>query len=211
MLRMRVSFLLVLVPLVAHADVATPSAKSSHAAEPPPMLEYSKANDGSITATPKNVLEAPYRFQIDGRAVTVGFGDDFKIHVRVVGGGELVLDPAGQGYMSRVGGNVSASLFDGGPVPMVKIASRPEACSDYWEIYVTVGGGVPVKALELYGLADPPTMSTPSVTFAGDGAVVTTRTAEDEDGKKVRVTRTRYRFDGRVYVDVSKRASTHSK
>jgi hypothetical protein len=96
-------------------------------------------------------------------------------------------------------------------VPLVKIASRPEACSDYWEIYVSVVVGVPQNALELDGLADPPSMSTPSVKFSGDGAVVTTRTSEDDEGKKVRVTRTRYRFDGHVYADVSKRAGTRSK
>lgn len=213
MIWMRVSFLLVLVPLVAHADASTPpSGKSARAAEPPAMMEYSKsATDGKITATPPNVLETPYRFQIDGHPVTVGLEKDFKIHVRVAGGGELALDPSGEGYMSRVGGNVSARLFKEAPVALLQIASRPEACSDYWEIYVSVVDGVPRKALELYGLADPPSMSTPSARFAGDGAVVTQRTAEDEEGKKMRVTRTRYRFDGRVYVDVSKRAGARSK
>jgi hypothetical protein len=212
MIGMRVSFLLVLVSFVAHADVAPPpSGKSSHAVEPPPLLEYSKSTDGAITATPKNVLETPYRFQLDARAVTVGFEKDFKIHVRVAGGGELVLDPAGQGYMSRTGGNVSAQLSKAAPVPLVEIASRPEACSDYWEVYVSVVDGVPREALRLDGLADPPSMSTPTVKFARDGAVVTTRTSEDDEGKKIRTTRTRYRFDGRVYVDLSKRAGTNSK
>ena len=210
MFQMRVSFLLAFVPLVAHADVWPPG--SSGAAPPPAMIEYSKSDPGGeITATPANVLDSPYRFQIDGRAVTVGFERDFKIHVRVAGGGELVLEAAGQGYLSRKGGNVSATLLHKAPIPLLEIASRPEACSDYWEIYVSVVDGVPRKALELDGLADPPSMATPSVRFDGDRAVVTTRTAEDEDGKKVRVTRTRYRFDGRVYVDVSKRARPVSK
>jgi len=208
---MRVTFLLAAVPLVAHADVSPPR-PSGAAVAPPEMIEYSKSeSDGKITATPANVLETPYRFQIDGRPVTVGFEKDFKIHVRVAGGGEIVLPAAGQGYMSRVGGNLSATLFKRGPVPMLELASRPEACSDYWEIYVSVVDGVPRNALELDGLADPPSMSTPSVRFDGDRAVVTQRTAEDEEGKKVRVTRTRYRFDGRVYVDVSKRAGPRSK
>ena len=45
-----------------------------------------------------------------GAAVTVGFGADFQIHVHVVGGGDLAVEPAGQGYLSRKGGNVSAEL-----------------------------------------------------------------------------------------------------
>jgi hypothetical protein len=216
MIEMRQPFLLVLVsfvaPGVAHADV-TPPGKAG-AEKPPAMMEYSKSQvDGKITASPADVLDRPYRFVVGGRAVTVGFERDFQIHVRAAGGGDLALEPSGQGYMSRTGGNVSADLVDKGlPVPLLRVASRPEACSDYWEVYVSVVDGVPRKALELYGLADPPSMSTPSVKFSGsDGAVVTTRTAEDEDGKKVRVERKRYRFDGRVYVDVSKRASAHSK
>ena len=113
MLWMRVAFLLVLVPLVAgsvaRADVSAPR-PSGAASAPPAMMEYSKSeSDGKITATPANVLDAPYRFVIAGRTVTVGFEKDFKIHVRVAGGGEVALDAAGQGYMSRVGGNVSAS------------------------------------------------------------------------------------------------------
>lgn len=215
MLWMRVAFLLVLVPLVAgsvaRADVSAPR-PSGAASAPPAMMEYSKSeSDGKITATPANVLDAPYRFVIAGRSVTVGFEKDFKIHVRVAGGGEVALDAAGQGYMSRVGGNVSATLFKEAPIALIQIASRPEACSDYWEIYVSVVDGVPRNALELDGLADPPSMSTPSVRFDRQSAVVTQRTAEDEAGKKVRVTRTRYRFDGRVYVDVSKRATARSK
>jgi hypothetical protein len=209
MMEMRLRFLLVLVPLVAHADASTPGKPASA----PQMIEYSKSlTDGKITRTPPNVLETPFRLSVGGRAVTVGFGSDFKIHVRAEGGGELVLEPAGQGFMSRTGGNVAAELVAGAaPVPLVKLSSRPEACSDYWEIYVSVVDGVPRNALELDGIADPPAMSTPSLKLAGLEAVVTQRTSEDYDGKKVRVTRTRYRFDGRTFVEVSKRATTHSK
>ena len=41
-------------------------------------------------------------------------------------------------------------------MPLVKVTSRPEACADYWDIYVVVVDGVPRNALELDGLADPP-------------------------------------------------------
>ncbi len=156
----------------------------------------------------------PFAFanSFDRALVTVAFGADFKIHVRSVGTpNELVLEPAGQAYLSQRGGNVSAELVENvAPVPLIKVSSRPEACSDFWEIYVSVVGGVPRQALALYGVADPPAMQSSTVKLARDGtAVVTTRTSEDE--KTVRLKRTRYRFDGRVYVDVSKRASTRSK
>ena len=75
---------------------------------------------------------------------------------------------------------------------------------------MSIVDGVPREALGLYGLADPPSMATPSVKFGRDGtAVVTLRVEEDE--KHVRIKRTRYRFDGKVYVDVSKRADAQSK
>ena len=45
-------------------------------------------------------------------------------------------------------------------------------------------------------------MSTPTATLRATARRWSrTRTAEDEDGKHVRITRTRYRFDGRVFVD----------
>jgi hypothetical protein len=182
MIEMRWLFLLLLVPAGALADASMPERRP-----------------------------APTSLTVGDRAVTVGFGDDWKIHVRVTGGGELVLEPAGQAYVGHDVLRVQAELAtDVAPVPLLKVSSRPEACADFWEIYVSVVDGVPRKALELYGLADPPAMATPSVKFARDGtAVVTLRTEEDE--KHVRTKRTRYRFDGRVYVDVSKRAGTKSK
>jgi hypothetical protein len=158
-------------------------------------------------STPRAATE----LAVGDRKVTVALEADDKIHVRVAGGGELLLDPAGRAYVARDQWKVSAELVDGvAPVPLVKVTSRPEACGDYWDTYVSIVDGVPRKALELFGLADPPAMSTPSVKFARDGtAVVTLRTEEDE--KVVRTKRTRYRFDGRVYVELSKRAGTKSK
>jgi len=191
---MRVTFLLTLVrvvatvalvalaPLRARADASTPD-------RPPP----------------------PTELHVGDRAVTVGFGADWKIHVRVTGGGELVLEPAGRAYVGHDAWKLGAELVDGvAPVPLVKVSSRPEACSDYWDIYVSIVDGVPRNALELDSVADPPVMQTTTAKLSRDGtAVVTTRTSEDD--KHVRTRRTRYRFDGRVFVEVSKRAVTRSK
>ena len=69
---------------------------------------------------------------------------------------------------------------------------------------------MPREALGLYGLADPPSMATPSVKFGRDGTAVVTLKV-DEDEKHVRTTRKRYRFDGKVYVELSKRADAKSK
>jgi hypothetical protein len=179
---MRVTFLLTLVPALALADASTPD-------KPP----------------------AATQLVVGARKVTVGFGDDWKIHVRVAGGGELVLEPAGQAYVGHDAWKVSAEIVDGAaPVPLVKVTSRPEACADYWDIYVSFVDGVPRNALELDSVADPPVMQTTTAKLARDGsAVVTTRTSEDD--KNVRIKRTRYRFDGRVYVAVSKRSAPRSR
>ena len=135
MIEMRVPFLLMLVPAVALADASTPEKR------PPPT---------SVA--------------VGNRTVTVGFGEDWKVHVRVAGGGELVLEPAGQAYVGHDVLNVTAALAPNvAPVPLVKVSSRPEACADYWDVYVSIVDGVPRDALELYGLADPPSMATPSV------------------------------------------------
>jgi len=180
-------FLLALVPALALADASTPDKRP-----------------------------APTELVVGDRKVTVGFGDDWKIHVRVAGGGELVLEPAGQAYVGHDAWKVSAELVDGAaPVPLVKVTSRPEACGDYWDIYVSIVDGVPRNALELDSVADPPVMQTTTAKLARDGtAVVTTRTSEDD--KDVRTKRTRYRFDGRIYVAMSKphdskRAASRSK
>lgn len=186
---MRASFLLVLVPVVASADVATP---------------------GSSPTATHGVGDAPFSLRAGDRAITVGFGADDKIHVRVAGGGELVLEPAGRAYVGREAWNVSAELVIGAaPVPLVKVGSHPEACADFWDIYVSVVEGIPRNALELDGVADPPAMQSSTAKLSGATAVVTTRTSEDE--KHTRVTRTRYRWNGTVYEPVSKRAPTRSK
>lgn len=204
---MRVSFLLVLVPAVALGDASTPG-KASKAPEPQ-SIEY-WLDEGAKTPHCAPACDAkPIALEVDGQRVTIRIDpSDYKIHVNAVGG-ELVLEAAGQGFMSRKGGNVIAELAPGkAPVTLVHLSSRPEACSDFWDVYVSVVGGVPREALSLFGLADPPSMSSSTAKFSGDGAVVTTRTAEDET--HTRTKRTRYRWNGSVYVE-SKRSASSSK
>src|SRR4029077_11897900 len=114
MIAMRFWLLLLFVPLVAHGDASAPGAPRSP--EPVALFPASTA----------------------GYEVSVGFGTDGKIHVRVRGGGELVLEPAGQAYVGKEALKVDATMASGAPAPLVKVSSRPEACSDYWEIYVSV-------------------------------------------------------------------------
>lgn len=188
MIEMRPTLLLLLlVPLVAHADASTPVAASA----PPPVALFPPATTG-------------------GWEVTVGFGSDGKIHVRVRGGGELVLEPAGRAYVGKEALRVEATMASGAPVPLVKVSSRPEACSDYWDIYVSVVGGVPRKALEVYGIADPPVMQTPTAKLSGATATITTRET-DEEGAHVKIRRTRWRWNGTVYEPLSKRLNSVSK
>jgi hypothetical protein len=213
MIEMRASFLLVLVSAVALADASTPGLKGAKPTTEPRVLEYwvdsgaTKPHCAPMTESGCDL--SPLAFETGGQRVTIGFDiHDLKIHVRGAQG-ELVLEAAGQGFMSRKGGNVSAELVTNvAPVPLLKVSSRPEACADYWDVYVSVVDGVPREALALYGLADPPAMSSSTVKFAGDTAVVTTRTAEDET--HTRTKRTRYRWNGTVFVE-SKRAPARSK
>ena len=190
MIEMRLSLLLLIVPVVAYADASTPGAPAS----PLPVALFPASTTGSYE-------------------VTVGFGSDGKIHVRVRGGGELVLEPAGQAYVGKEAWKVDATMTYGGPVPLVKVSSRPEACSDYWDIYVSIVGGVPRKALELYSIADPPVMQETTAKLHGATAVVTSR-ASDEAGDHIEVHRTRWRWNGTVYeqiLPVSKRLNSVSK
>ncbi|MCU1280060.1 MAG: hypothetical protein JWM53_3606 [bacterium] len=216
MTEMRVSLLVLLVPAVAFADASTPGNRAATPAKEARVLEY-WIDAGATTAHCAPRTEGgcdlhPLVFDIDGQRVTVGFdasaSSDYKIHVRAAGG-ELVLEAAGQGYLSRKGGNVSAELVANvAPVPLIKVGSHPEACADFWDVYVSVVDGVPRQALALYGVADPPAMSSSTVKLAGDTAVVTTRISEDET--HTRTKRTRYRWNGSVFVE-SKRVSTSSK
>jgi hypothetical protein len=175
--------------------------------------KYEVVDEAGRRRTLPVVALTPFAFTVGGTRVTVAFREDFKIEVR--GKGTLALDPAGRGYIYNKGGNVSAVLVEGvAPVPLLKVSSRPEACSNYWDSYVSIVDGVPREALTLDGVADPPVSQSSSAKFdarAGT-AVVTTSVTEDED-KPAKKTRKRYRWNGSVFVDQgrSKRAASESK
>ncbi len=150
----------------------------------------------------------PFRFSADfdgdgtPEVATVSFAADFQIRVRI-GDSELLMRPAGGAYLSQKGGNVSAHLETVFGIPMLKIGSHPEACSDYFDTYVSYAGGKAQVALELGGLADPPVHSTPSVKFepkTRTAVVSQTNSEEDEKGGvHVHKSVTRYHLVGGVF------------
>lgn len=120
----------------------------------------------------------PYRFAADfdddgeEEVATVAFSADFSIVVRVheprtKKTAELFLPAAGQGYLSRRGGNAEAELVSRATagLPLVVVWSRPEACSDFSATYVSYTKGRARVALAASGLIDPPNRSTFVVTF----------------------------------------------
>lgn len=158
-------------------------------------------------------VATPAPVAVDGRPVRVFFAGG-KIHVATDAGPELLLDPAGTAYLGAPARELTVKVVDGAAphAQLLLIGSHPEACSDYWDRYVSVAGGAPHVVLSLDGVADPPAFATPSVKFdarAGT-AVVTTRVTEEE-GARPRVTRRRYRWNGTTFVPLSKRAPTESK
>ena len=175
---------------------------------------YGIVDEAGAHRTLPFVALTPFAFTVDGTRVTVAFRADFKIVVRAKG--TLVLDPAGLGYVFNKGGNVAAVVADGvAPVRLLKVSSRPEACSNYWDTYVSLVDGVPREALTLAGVADPPVSQSFSARFdprAGT-AVVTTEITQDEEGGHEKRSRARYRWNGSVFVKEarSKRAAVESK
>lgn len=150
-----------------------------------------------------NVL-TPYRFAADfdgdgGEEIaTVGFTADFLIRVRFLepaaSGKSRVAwvdaRPTGGAYVSRRGGNVSASLVPASKagVALVKLESRIEACGDYGDYYVSYVPGKAQLALSLFGLSDPPSSSSFEVKFRPKErrAVVHHKAStEDDEGKEV--------------------------
>lgn len=158
--------------------------------------------------------ELALRVVAGDQPVAVSIEADYKIHVRAPRG-ELLLEPAGQGYLSRRGGNVSvepAGTVAG--VPLVKLGSHPEACADFWDVYVSVVDGVPHDALALVGVADPPVMSSSTVKLdARAGSALVTTRVTDEEGGAPRIRRERYRWNGTIFAPLtsSKRAPRLSK
>lgn len=146
-------------------------------------------------------------FDGDGKdePITVGFDADGQIVVRI-GASSVAFRAAGEGFLSRKGGNAEARLVEGrtAGLPLLLVASRPEACGDFSETYVSGVDGHARVALALVGVADPPAFSTPSVAFDPKRkSAVVTQTELDEDGKRaVRRVRTRFQLKAGVFVEM---------
>jgi hypothetical protein len=144
----------------------------------------------------------------DGKpeVVAVTFTDDFQIAVQI-GASTVKLRAAGGAFLSQKGGNASASVVDASVagLPLLRVDSRPEACADYSETYVSFAGGQAKIALALSGLADPPVHSTPSVKFNPKTrtAVVTQTNSQEDDNGRTHTKKivTRYRLAGGVFVE----------
>lgn len=138
---------------------------------------------------------------------TVSFSSGMKILVRVRDGEETVSDvelqPAGEGFLSRKGGVVSAKLLpaDKMGTPLVELGSHIEACGDYWDAYVSYTGGKAREALKLTGVSDPPVSQTQAVTFSANTAEVEETVVEpDEKGtEQKKVTKTKRPFKNGVF------------
>jgi hypothetical protein len=132
----------------------------------------------------------------------LSFSASFQLRVMVIKNGsaaELELEPAGQGYLSQKGGWGALAFVGDAGIPLLRIDSRPEACSDFTVTYVSDVGGKLQPALVLTGLADPPNHSIPSVKFdAKTKTAVVTQTNSEEDDKgrtHSKRTLTRYRLE----------------
>jgi hypothetical protein len=150
----------------------------------------------------------------DGRPETVliFFGGDFQIQVRVVGVNEpLVLPAAGGAYLSQKGGNASLAFVDAKltGLPLVRVDSKPEACADWSETYVSFVDGKLRVALAVSGLTDPPVFATPKVKFDAHArtAVVTLESVEEDDRGRRHRSRavTHYTLEDGVYREVTAR------
>lgn len=127
---------------------------------------------------------------------TISFDSGMKIHVRVLdrkGGqeedvAELALVPSGEAYLSRKGGQVSASLLPAAKagVPLVKLASVIEACGDHYDAYVSYTSGKAREALMLRGVSDPPVSQITTATFSPGKAQVEEVVVEQDDKGKER-------------------------
>jgi hypothetical protein len=125
----------------------------------------------------------------DGKpeVATLSFSAGFQLRLMVIKNGtavELELEPAGQGFLSQKGGWGALAFVGNAGIPLLRIDSRPEACSDFTVTYVSDVGGKLQPALVLNGLADPPNHSIPSVKFdAKTKTAVVTQTNSEEDDK----------------------------
>ena len=144
----------------------------------------------------------PLRFaaDLDGdgeeEIATVSIGWDFKVRVlepAVKGDGRVAtydLEPAGRSVLGTAGGSASARLVlarEAG-LALLQIDSRPEACADFWTVYLSYaapGGkaGMPGKlraALSLSGLVDPPVATTYEVVFQPGAHKAIAKYTQDE-------------------------------
>lgn len=158
----------------------------------------------------------------DGSAeiATVAFTADFKVRVRILKPGvadagrlswvEFV--PAGGAYLRQRGGVVTAKLRTAAEtgVPLVQVDSQREACSDFWQAYVSYTGGERSPsaageaqvALHLRGVTDPPVGDEFEVQFqsASRTAIVSRNIAEERAGRvRRRRTRETLRLQGGVF------------
>lgn len=156
----------------------------------------------------------PLRFEadLDGdgelELATVAMSWDFNVRVRVrepalpaeTGTATLDLKPSGGAYLSLRGGHGDAKLLDPrtAGIPLLALASRPEACADYWEALISYRAPGPARpgevrvALKLHGITDPPVFQGFDLTFVPGGASVV-ETIENEEEK--RTSTSRYRLD----------------
>ncbi len=145
-------------------------------------------------------------FDGDGQSelATVAFTADHKIRVRIADT-FVDLQPAGQAYVQRKGGHAYPDVVkkSAAGVPLVHVDSHVEACADVADIWVSWVDRKPRIALELWGLIDPPTMSTYKVQFTKKGALVTHSHVEQENAPPVKSTQT-WPLDGGVFTRPSR-------
>lgn len=162
-----------------------------------------------------NVL-TPFAFERDfnrdgvGDVATVAMSADFQIRTRFKLGSKtgdatqswVDTRPSGEGYLSRAGGGVAASVVaeKTAGLTLVKLESRPEACSDYSDTYVS-NLGTPMTALSLTGLVDPPNNAQFELRFLPkQKAAVASWQITEEEEKPPRRRVDRYLLEGGEFV-----------
>jgi hypothetical protein len=140
-------------------------------------------------------------FDGDGKTeiATVAFTAEHQIRVRIADT-FVDLQPAGQAYVRQKGGHAYPDVVkkSAAGIALVHVDSHVEACADVADFWVSFTDGKARIALELWGLVDPPTMSTYQVQLTKKGAVVTHSKVEQEDAPPVKTTQT-WPLDGGVF------------
>lgn len=146
-----------------------------------------------------DLTPAAYEGDFDGdrkpELLTVSWTSDYKVRIRYSGQGvlkELDLTPAGQS-IGCCGGVAHTEMIDRkvAGVPLLKVATDAEACGDTAVAFVSIVGGEPRLALEVAGLADPPSMCVSTFEYARRELTVVTSTS-DGDAPKPKITRQHY-------------------